>query len=198
VAAPKRYEGIVKVLLNRVDGGVAILHWVALQQSDQGRVTNIGEMLEKKAEGSTVLTGLRVAVSERHSTRVQALLDMGADIDAKDVGGSTALIVAAHDGYEDTALQLLQNGADVNISGSWGWPALHWASWASEIAIVQLLIEYRANVNARKNGWTAMLLAAKEECLAIVKLLLENGANVNAEGYHGRRALHWAAGERVT
>ena len=194
VAALKRYEVIVEVLLNRVDGGEAIIHWVALQQSDQGRGAIIGEILEKKAEGSTVLTGLRMAVSERHLTRLQALLDMGADIDAKDVGGSTALILAANDGYEDAALLLLQYGADVNISGSWGWPALHWASQAKEIAIVQLLIEHRADVNVKKNGWTAMLLAAKKECLAIVKLLLENGADVNAEDYHGRRALHWAAG----
>ncbi len=194
VAALKGYEAIVELLLKSIDGGEAILHWVALQQNDQEKAAIIGEILEKKAEGSTVLTGLRVPVSERHLTRLQALLDMGADINAMDVGGSTALIVAADDGYEDAVLLLLQNRADVNINGSRGWPALHWASQGKEIAIVQHLIDYGAEVNARKNGWTAMLLAAKQECLPVVDSLLENGADVNAKDYHGRRALHWAAG----
>ena len=87
---------------------------------------------------------------------------MGADIDAKDVGGTAALILAAKHGYEDAVMLLLQNKADVNISGSRGWPALHWASQAKEIAIVQLFVQYRANVNAKKTGWTAMLPAAKK------------------------------------
>lgn len=154
----------------------------------------IGEILEKKAEGSTVLTGLRVAVSERPLTRLQALLDKGADINSMDVGGYTALTLAAYYGYGDAVVLLLRNGADVNMCGSREWPPLHWACEQKETAVVQLLIENGADVNANKNGWTAMLLAAKKECLPIVQSLLENGANINAQDYHGRRALHWAAG----
>ena len=194
IAAMKGFKVLVDVLLERTNGGEVILEWISSQQIDAEKGAIMGEILEKKAEGSTVLTGLRIAASERHLTRMQAILDMGADIDAMDFGGSTALIVAANDGYEDAVQLLLQNGADVNISGSRGWQALHWASQAREAAIVQLLIEHGADVDAKKNGWTAMLLAAKRECLAVVKSLVQSGADVNAEDHHGRRALHWAAG----
>ncbi len=194
VATLKGYEAIVKVLSERLDDGGAILEWVASQRQHQEKRYMIGEILEKKAEGSTVLTGLRVAVSERHLTRLQALLDKGADIDSMDVGGYTALTLAAYYGYGDAVVLLLRNGADVNMCGSREWPPLHWACEQKETAVVQLLIENGADVNANKNGWTAMLLAAKTECLPTVQSLLENGANINAQDYHGRRALHWAAG----
>ncbi len=75
------------------------------------------DIAEKKAEGSTVLTGLRAAVQERHISRLQVLLEEGVDINIKDVGGWTALILAAENGDKEAVQLLLRNGANVNISG---------------------------------------------------------------------------------
>ena len=192
VAALKRHEGLVQVLFGKIENGRAVLDWAALQQQDTKKLALLGKIAEEKAEGSTVLTGLRLAVQEGHVSRLQVLLEKGADVDAKDVGGWTALIIAAWDGHKEAVQLLLQNGADVNMSGRSEWPALHWASQRGQEAVVQLLIENGADVNASKYGWTSMLLAAKNGYMAIVQSLVENGADINTEDYHGRRALHWA------
>ena len=49
-----------------------------------------------------------------HADTVQALLDAGADVDAKHNNGRTSLINAVVGGYTDTAQALLDAGADVN------------------------------------------------------------------------------------
>lgn len=192
-AALKRHKGVVQVLLEKVDNGQAILDWVALQQEDTNKRALLMDIAERKVEGSTVLTGLRAAVQERHMSRLQILLEEGADVNGKDVGGWTALILAAENGDKEAVQQLLRNGADVNISGGREWPALHWASKSGKEAVVQLLVDNGADINASKNGWTSILLAAKKGYMSIVQSLVENGADVNTEDHHGRRVLHWVA-----
>ncbi|KAL9014436.1 MAG: hypothetical protein Q9173_000918 [Seirophora scorigena] len=192
-AAWRKHDDIVQVLLEKVDNGKAILDSVALQQQDTRKRELSMDIAEKKSEGSTVVTGLRLAVQERHMSRLQALLEEGADVNAKDVGGWTALILAADNGYVEAVEMLLRHGADVDISGRREWPALHWAASHGELMVVQLLVKNGANINANKNGWAPILLAAKKGYLGVVKFLMANGADTNSEDYHGRRALHWAA-----
>ncbi|KAL8825434.1 MAG: hypothetical protein Q9170_007792 [Blastenia crenularia] len=192
-AAWKKHKDIVQVLLERVDNGKATLDLVALQQQDTRKRELSMDIAEKKSEGSTVITGLRAAVQERHMSRLQVLLEEGADVNAKDVGGWTALILAAENGYVEAVEMLLRNGADVDISGRRSWSALHWAASHGELMVVQLLVKNGANINANKNGWAPILLAAKKGYMAVVEFLTENGADANSEDYHGRRALHWAA-----
>jgi ankyrin repeat protein len=51
---------------------------------------------------------------------------------------------------------------------------------------VQLLIDNRANVDAKdKGGWTALYLAAKNRHKAVVHLLVKKGANVDAKDDRG-------------
>ncbi|KAL8648633.1 MAG: hypothetical protein Q9210_004877 [Variospora velana] len=192
-AAWKKHEDIVQVLLEKVDNGKAILDSVALQQQDARKCELSMDIAEKKSEGSTVITGLRVAVQERHMARLQMLLEEGADVNAKDVGGWTALILAAENGYVEAVETLLRNGADIGIRGRREWPALHWAANHGELTVVQLLVKHGADINANQNGWAPILLAAKKGYMAVVEFLLENGADANSEDYHGRKALHWAA-----
>ena len=192
-AALRRHRGVVLVLLEKVENGQAILDWVALQQVDTKKYALLMDIAEKKAAGSTVVSGLRSAVQERHISRLKVLLEEGADINAKDVGGWTALIVAAEIGDKEAIQLLLRSGADVNISGPREWPALHRASRLGNEVAVQLLIENGGDVNGNKNSWTPILLAAKKGHMSIVRTLIENGADVNTEDYHGRRVLHWAS-----
>ena len=59
-----------------------------------------------------------------HSNILQGLLDRGADVNAKDSGGNTALIWAAWYGCVDVVRLLLDNGADVNVKNNFGDSAL--------------------------------------------------------------------------
>ena len=64
------------------------------------------------------------AVRKGDTATVQALLDQGADINAKSEEGWTALIWAAQQGHTDTVQTLLAHGADVNAKDDHGWTTL--------------------------------------------------------------------------
>ena len=68
------------MLLDRVNDRRAILDWMALQLQDTKKQALLEEAAEKKAEASTVLTGLRSAIQGRQLCGSPVLLDNGADV----------------------------------------------------------------------------------------------------------------------
>ncbi|MCJ1307667.1 hypothetical protein MMC25_001315 [Agyrium rufum] len=192
-AALKQHEGVMQMLIGRVEDGCQIVKLVAVQREDQKQQAFMDEMAERKSLGSTVVTGVRAAVNTGHIGRVQALLQTGIDIDKEDIGGGTALTLAATFDRDDIASLLLENGADVNRCERNGRSALHYASEYGSIKLIKLLVENGANVNAKIFTWTALLIASVRGREPIMTYFIRTGADVNAEDYHGRRALHWAA-----
>lgn len=62
------------------------------------------------------------------------------------------------------------------------WTTLHLAVIGGHEAVVPLLLEHEADVDAKDNdGWAALHMAAGNEHDAMVRLLLEYNAYVNAE-----------------
>lgn len=53
------------------------------------------------------------AIQESQLGRSQLLLEKGADVNEKDIGGWTHLIIATADGHKEIVLLVLENGADV-------------------------------------------------------------------------------------
>jgi ankyrin repeat protein len=75
-----------------------------------------------------------------------------------------------------------------------GQTPLHWAAWGGHEAVVQLLMDSGADVNAKtEDGWTALHQAARGGHEAVIRLLIAGGADVNAKTEDGRTALHQAA-----
>lgn len=64
------------------------------------------------------------AAKNGQAEKVQALLEVGADVDAKDEDGITALWAAAAGGHTDIVRTLLDGGADVNTRTNNGLTAL--------------------------------------------------------------------------
>lgn len=103
------------------------------------------------------------APGEREYTEiVRMLLERGADINAKDEWGRTALMIGADEGYSDLVLLLLDWEADVHLRDERGYTALMFAAWKGHLDVVKALIERGADVNGvdNKRGYTALLLAA--------------------------------------
>ena len=112
-----------------------------------------------------------------HKDDVEMLLSAGADVNARNGYGNTALNYASYYGHTKTIEMLLSKGADVNARDDSGNTALHRASDNGHIEIVRLLLETdKSNPgHVDKYGNTAIIVASGNNHLEIVRLLLETG-----------------------
>jgi ankyrin repeat protein len=107
---------------------------------------------------------------------------------------SHGLWIASRLGLEYICQVLIQAGADVNLTSTWGRMALHAAAEGGYYRIVTLLIEAGATIDATDTaGRTAMHYAAKAGHNHVVKLLLENGADKEPISDAVMTPLHYAA-----
>ena len=89
------------------------------------------------------------AAQSGNLTQVQALLAQGANIDAIDRDGTTALMFAAQQGYTEIVRHLLQAGANVNQKRKlYRLTALMLAAASKQVDVLQTLIAAGADVNA--------------------------------------------------
>ena len=122
--------------------------------------------------------------------RISELILAGADVNAKNSDGNTALMWASAYGYTNAIIKLLELGADVNASNNDGWTALMWAAKNGHTNAIIKLVEHGAKINARdKNGYTALVWAAFNGHVDSIIKLIELGADVNSKNI----ALRWAA-----
>jgi ankyrin repeat protein len=123
------------------------------------------------------------------------LIERGADVNAANRFGHTALWCAAMNGRADVVGALLQGGADVNKADVKGCAPL---SFAASASIAKMLIERGADVNAANRlGGTALLLAAQEGHADVVEALLQAGADVNKADENGLAPLCVAASASI-
>ena len=93
---------------------------------------------------------------------VQAELDKGADLNAKDESGYTPLYGAVEKGHKEVVELLIAAGADVNVKdGEWGETPLHLAADKGHKEVAELLITAGADVNAKDGGGDTPLDAAR-------------------------------------
>lgn len=127
-------------------------------------------------------------------TTLSRVHQQGADIDAQNSEGLTALMLAAKNGHLSVVQYLCQHKAKVNLSLSDGTTALHLAIESGKRQIVACLLANGADINAkRSNGINATHLAAEKNHLAILKLLHAYGAALDVPGLNASTPLMIAA-----
>jgi len=124
----------------------------------------------------------------RHREALSAwLLARGADVNATDPNGFSALYWAAFYGYRELGDLLIAHGADVNTKTRSGETPVYAAAKNGFTDVVELLANHGADVNAAsKEGWTPLHLAARQGDQDMVNALLAHGADVRA------RDINWS------
>ena len=141
-------------------------------------------------------TDLIDAVRSGDAEAVRALIDNGADVNASQGDGFTALHWVATTGVGPIAQMLLTAGARVDLATRNGaYTPLHVASRSGHHAVIEMLLRAGADPNRRTaNGSTALHLAALSDAPAAISALVDGGAEVDArEAAAGQTPLIFAA-----
>jgi hypothetical protein len=121
---------------------------------------------------------------------VQAMVERGADLKARCIGGFTALHGACDSGSLKVVEYLISKGADVNAKDDQDITPLHVAAFRQRIAIIRLLVAHGADVNAvDKNGSTARDWAFRGVTLRAERELVETWADVFIGGLGGKHGV---------
>jgi ankyrin repeat protein len=105
---------------------------------------------------------------------VDALLEAGAELEARDEMGHTALIAAAERGHIAIVKRLIDAGADVNAKSNYHYTALIYAAHRGDLEMVKMLLEAGAKSKAKaKDKRTAHSAACGLHVNEIKRLLEE-------------------------
>ncbi len=111
-------------------------------------------------------------------------------VDDENSLNETPLMLAAFHNHLEVCEVLIEREADVNRKG---WTPLHYAASKGNIAIMRLLLEENAYIDAESpNGTTPLMMAAYYGSPLSVKLLLEEGADPNLRNHGKASALDLA------
>ena len=114
---------------------------------------------------------LLAATRKSDFAKVKALLDQGADVNAKSNYGATPLFFASDRGNVEIVKLLLERGADVNVKDTfYGATPLGWALGKSNPEIIRLLVEKGA-----KETVQALAFAVNGGHVAVAKAALDAG-----------------------
>jgi ankyrin repeat protein len=118
-------------------------------------------------------TALHLAVVKRQADALRALLDLGADTEARDQAGLTALDQAALDGRAEMAQLLIDRGATIHL------PA---AVALGRTTDIEALIAAEPGSLAPGGRWGSLIVRAAERgTAATVETLVRLGASVDTE-----------------
>ena len=135
------------------------------------------------------------ACKKGYATKVQQLIERGADTEAKDNFYRTPLHFACAGEQLDMVKLLIERGADTEAKDVYGRTPLHFACAGGNLDLVKLLIgQGKSNFEAKDlKGWTPLLIASLFGWIKVIDFLLEKGANVRHVDNDGNTALHMIA-----
>ena len=184
----------------RTADGTSALHWAVYH----GDVPLVQALLAARADpdarndyGSTPMSEAAVVGNVRV---LRDLLAAHADVESANADGQTALMILARTSNVEAARLLIDHHANVNARERWrNQTPLMWAAAQAQPAMVRLLLERGAEVDARSSvnewarqvtaeprmqarpsgGFTPLLYAARRGCLECARELLDHRADKN-------------------
>jgi uncharacterized protein len=155
------------------------------------RLATPGSLAARDDDGRSALMW---AARTGQRSLAEALLQAGADVDARDARDYTALFHACHDpdadrGHPEMVALLLRAGADKEACIGFGVRPLMYAAGNGEAAVVQVLLQAGADPLARNEvGRTALMMVKDRDYVDVINLLHEAEATREAGGCGSRNA----------
>jgi predicted LPLAT superfamily acyltransferase len=109
---------------------------------------------------------------------MQALIAAGANLNAVNRDGNSALMLATDSNLTESAKVLVNAGADVNLRNHKRYTPLINAVTRGNQEVVKLLLAHKAEINAETaEGRTALMVAYENGSFEMVQLLMDASAN---------------------
>ncbi|GIJ86797.1 hypothetical protein Asppvi_005693 [Aspergillus pseudoviridinutans] len=192
LAACSRNDAVVEQLLQhgaRIDARdvdrATALHWALPRWIDPSlEISNcdstLGVDLKRGLPGNSII--------------VKMLVEVDADLEAKNAMDETPLTCAVINGSESAVRLLLEKGVNSESCDKSGSVPLLFAAWKGHTAVVSLLLEYGARIDSTNaDGNTALMLAADNGHHETILSLLARPAEINRVNHAHRAALSCAA-----
>lgn len=187
---------------------LAAIHKFHYQDKNERNKKNMEILLTlAEIESKKVLkegwTNLMIHAFEGEINLVQFWVDNGADVNARNNSGDTALTLAFCKNKTDVADCLLKNGINIDDDRLYhGWSYLRWAVYHEAfedggVEMVKLILDYGANadeIDESSGYFSALHEAASMGSLDVVKLLINRGVKIDRANKNGETALLKAAG----
>ncbi|MCY4178474.1 MAG: ankyrin repeat domain-containing protein [Endozoicomonadaceae bacterium] len=130
-----------------------------------------------------LMTPLMWLAKYGHTHIAENFIKKGADVNAKNSDGSTALMFAVVQGHAETVRLLLEHKANINEENTKSSTPLILAVKKSFLQIVTLFVERSDEVNEDSDTiYTPLMYAICTGCIKTVICLMNHGADVNAQG----------------
>jgi ankyrin repeat protein len=135
--------------------------------------------------------GLFLAVREPAPKVAITLIDWPkTNVESRTAQDESPLMISALKGQLDLASRLIERGADVNKPG---WTPLHYAATNGHVAVIRLLLDKHAYIDAAApSGTTPLMMAAHYGTPEAVKVLLDEGADPMLKNLQGLSAIDFA------
>ena len=166
--------------------------FVAIKQDDAKTVAALlSRGFDANTRNPAGESGLSLAIREPALKVASTLIAWPkTQVEARNAKDESPLMLASLNGLLDVAKQLIDRGADVNKPG---WAPLHYAATKGHVALIDLLLEHHAYIDAASpNGSTPLMMASLYGTASAVKLLLEAGADPLLKNEQGLTAIDFA------
>ncbi len=159
-----------------------VIDWGVIREerdrTGTGRELTFMHMWGLRANAKWHVRALNVAAAHGFVESVEVLLDAGADTEAVDSGGNTALMRATEAGHEDVVELLLDADAE-QVANEDGDTPLTRAVEREDIVLIEVLLDAGGDLTVVNNVGLSVL--AQATTVTVVDALIDAGIDVNAQ-----------------